>query len=83
MGGGTYQVRIADGAMVGTVIERHRRTVLSVISERLKERLSKVPVHYSEPSVASKPWTADKSDIFDGYTVEDDGLTFRLDDCMI
>jgi hypothetical protein len=55
------------------------KTALSALSDSL----SNVPVHISEPSIISKPWTAEISDIFDGHSVEDDGLTFRLEDCMI
>ena len=39
--------------------------------------------HGSMLSEATIPWSAAVSDLFDGISIVDDGLTYRLEDCMI
>ena len=54
------------------------KIVLQALGDSLKG-----PKVLSVFSDASKPWTVDCDDMFECISIVDDGLSFRLEDCMI
>lgn len=60
-------------------------TVLTALTTSCRDvvHTANAKLHGSMLSEVTIPWSAAVSDLFDGISIVEDGLTYRLEDCMI